>query len=97
MITIIINAVFSLLLLVTGGHIVSTNLKLHHYSDDDYKEIFYLKNKASISKNCLKHSEVEDIKKIKSHRDTENGGETVTNYKVTKNDALEKVEKKEEN
>ena len=97
MITIIINAVFSLSLLVTGGHIVSTNLKLHHYSDDDYKEIFHLKNKASISKNCLKHSEVEDIKKIKSHRDTENGGETVTNYKVTKNDALEKVEKKEEN
>jgi len=93
----IINSLFSLSLFLTGGHILSTNLKLHHYSDDDYKEIFYLKNKASISKNCLKHSEVEDIKKIKSHRDTENGGETVTNYKVTKNDALEKVEKKEEN
>ena len=97
MFTMIINSLFSLSLFLTGGHILSTNLKLHHYSDDDYKEIFYLKNKASISKNCLKHSEVEDIKKIKSHRDTENGGETVTNYKVTKNDALEKVEKKEEN
>ena len=94
MITMTMNALFALSLFVSGGHLISTNLKLHHYSDDDYKEIFYLKNKASISKNCLKHSEVEDIKKIKSHRDTENGGETVTNYKVTKNDALEKKEKK---
>jgi hypothetical protein len=93
----ILNTLFSFALFVSGGHVIDTKLSLHHYSDDDYKEIFYLKNKASISKNCLKHSEVEDIKKIKSHRDTENGGETVTNYKVTKNDALEKVEKKEEN
>ena len=97
MITMILNTLFSFALFVSGGHVIDTKLSLHHYSDDDYKEIFYLKNKASISKNCLKHSEVEDIKKIKSHRDTENGGETVTNYKVTKNEALEKVEKKEEN
>ena len=93
MITMIINALFSVTLFVTGGHIVSTNLKLHHYSDDDYKEIFHLKNKASISKNCTRHSEVEDIKKIKYHDD---GGQKTT-YKVTKNDALEKVAKKEEN
>ena len=92
MITMIINALFSVTLFVTGGHIVSTNLKLHHYSDDDYKEIFHLKNKASISKNCTRHSEVEDIKKIKYHDD---GGQKTT-YKVTKNDALEKVDKKEE-
>ena len=97
MITMILNTLFSFALFVSGGHVIDTKLSLHHYSDDDYKEIFYLKNKASISKNCIKHSEVEDIKKIKSHRNTENGGETVTNYKVTKNDALEKVEKKEEN
>ena len=97
MLSMILETLFSITLLISGGHLLSTNLKLHHYSDTDYKEIFYLKNKASISKNCIKHSEVEDIKKIKSHRDTENGGETVTNYKVTKNDALEKVEKKEEN
>ena len=97
MITMILNTLFSFALFVSGGHVIDTKLSLHHYSDDDYKEIFYLKNKASISKNCLKHSEVEDIKKIKSHRNTENGGETITNYKVTKNDALEKVEKKEEN
>ena len=97
MITMILNTLFSFALFVSGGHLIDTKLSLHHYSDDDYKEIFYLKNKASISKNCLKHSELEDIKKIKSHRNTENGGETITNYKVTKNDALEKVVKKEEN
>ncbi len=89
----ILNTLFSFALFITGGHILSTNLKFHHYSDEDYKEIFFLKNKASISKNCTRHSEVEDIKKIKYHDD---GGQKTT-YKVTKNDALEKVAKKEEN
>ncbi len=89
----ILNTLFSFALFITGGHILSTNFKFHHYSDEDYKEIFFLKNKASISKNCIKHSEVEDIKKIKYHDD---GGQKTT-YKVTKNDALEKVDKKEEN
>ena len=89
----ILNTLFSFALFITGGHILSTNLKFHHYSDEDYKEIFFLKNKASISKNCTRHSEVEDIKKIKYHDD---GGQKTT-YKVTKNDALEKVEKKDGN
>ena len=97
MITMILNTLFSFALFITGGHVIDTKLGLHHYSDGDYKEIFHLKNKASISKNCTRHNEVEDVKKIKSHRNNEDGGETVTNYKVTKNDALEKVEKKEEN
>ena len=94
MITTIINALFSLSLFVTGGHIVSTNLKLHHYSDDDYKDIFHLKNNVPISKNCTRHTEVEDIKKIISY-----GPNGLQNslYKVTKSDALEEMEKKEEN
>ena len=79
MITTIINALFSLSLFVTGGHIVSTNLKLHHYSDDDYKEIFHLKNKASISKNCTRHNEVEDIKKT---RHSSHNGLQETKYKI---------------
>ena len=94
MITTIINALFSLSLFVSGGHIVSTNLKLHHYSDDDYKEIFHLKNKASISKNCTRHSEVEDIKRI-THGG--NNGAQETRYIITKNDVLEKVDKEESN
>jgi len=88
----IMNALFSLSLFFSGGHILSTNFKLHHYIDDDYKEIFHLKNKGSISKNCTKHSELENIKKIRRDR-PEGGMETL--YKVTKNDVLEKVEKKE--
>ena len=94
MITTIINALFSLSLFVTGGHIVSTNLKLHHYSDDDYKDIFHLKNNASISKNCTRHTEVEDIEKI-THAG--NNGAIETRYIITKNDVLEKVEKEESN
>ena len=94
MITMIINALFSLSLFVTGGHIVSTNLKLHHYSDDDYKDNFNLKNNASISKNCTRHTEVEDIKKI-THAG--NNGVQETRYIITKNDVLEKVDKEESN
>ena len=28
-----------MVLFISGGHLVSTNFKLHHYSDEDYKEI----------------------------------------------------------
>ena len=94
MITMIINALFSLSLFVSGGHIISTNLKLHHYSDDDYKDIFHLKNNASISKNCTRHTEVEDIKKI-THGG--NNGAQETRYIITKNVVLEKVDKEESN
>ena len=94
MIAMIMNALFSLSLFFSGGHIISANFKLHHYSDEDYKEIFYLKNKKSISKECLRHSELEDIKKIRRHRPD---GVQETLYIVTKNDALEKVGEKDSN
>ena len=82
----IINALFSLSLFVTGGHVIDTKLGLHHYSDEDYKEIFYLKNKKSTSKECIRHSELEDIKKIRHQRHRNGENTTVTDYKVTKND-----------
>jgi hypothetical protein len=90
----IINALFSFSLFVSGGHVIDTKLGLHHYSDEDYKEIFYLKNKKSISKECIRHSELEDIKKIRRHRPD---GVQETLYIVTKNDALEKVGGKDSN
>jgi len=90
----IINALFSFSLFVSGGHVIDTKLGLHHYSDEDYKEIFYLKNKKSISKKCIRHSELEDIKKIRRHRPD---GVQETLYIVTKNDALEKVGGKDSN
>ena len=74
MFTMIINSLFSLSLFLTGGYILSTNLKLHHYSDDDYKEIFYLKNKKSITKHCTRHDKLETLKKV--NRSREGGSQT---------------------
>ena len=71
-------------LFITGGNLLSTDLKHHHYSDDDYKSILLIKNKSTTTKNCTKHSVLEDIKKIKSYRNNPDGGEMVTTYKVTK-------------
>ena len=39
----ILKTILGIALFISGGHIVSTNLKLHHYSDEDYKDIFCLK------------------------------------------------------
>jgi len=69
MITMILNTLFSFALFVSGGHVMDTKLSLHHYSDEDYKEIFYLKNKKSIFKECIRHSEFEDVKKIRRRPD----------------------------
>lgn len=66
-------------LLVTHGHILSSNFKSHHYSDEDYKDIFYLKNQSSVTKYCTKHSELENIKKIRSY----DNGVDRTIYKVS--------------
>jgi len=65
----ILNTIFSFALFVSGGHVMDTKLSLHHYSDEDYKEIFYLKNKKSIFKECIRHSEFEDVKKIRRRPD----------------------------
>ena len=93
MVTTIINSLVSLSLLLSGGHIISTNLKAHHYSDNDYKEIIYLESRESTSNQCTRHSELEDIKKIKRNR---TNGEQEMVYKVTKKEFL-KEEKKVEN
>tara|TARA_B100001142_G_scaffold49744_1_gene46996 strand:- start:992 stop:1264 length:273 start_codon:yes stop_codon:yes gene_type:complete len=80
MINIILNCFLSISLFISGGHILSSNFKSHHYSDEDYKDIFYLKNHNTVSKYCTKHSELENIKKIRSNND----GVDRTIYKVVK-------------
>ena len=80
MISTILKLLFSMVLFISGGHLISTNLRLHHYSDEDYKDIFYLKNNNSITKHCLRHSESEDINKKTSYYN----GERKTIYKVAK-------------
>ena len=76
-----LKILFSISFFFNGGNIIDTRLKLHKYEKENYKEIFYLKNKESINTYCVKHSEVENVKKIKYHRP--NGGEE-TNYKITR-------------
>ena len=71
---------FSISLFFTDGNIIDTKLKLHKYEKENYKEIFYLKNKESVNTYCVKHSEVENVKKIKYHH---TDGQK-TKYKVTK-------------
>ncbi len=77
----LLKLLFSIALFISGGHIVSTNFRLHHYSDKDYRDIFYLKHNDSITKHCLRHAEVEDIHKKNSYH----SGEKKTVYKITKN------------
>ena len=85
----ILETLFSLALFITSGNLIDTKFRLHKYSEQDYKEIFYLKNNKSTSKECIRHSELEDIKKIRRHRS--NGGQE-TLYKVTKNEEKEILE-----
>ena len=85
----ILETLFSLALFITSGNLIDTKFGLHKYSEQDYKEIFYLKNNKSTSKECIRHSELEDIKKIRRHRP--NGGQE-TLYKVTKNEEKEMLE-----
>ncbi len=82
----ILKTILSIALFINGGHIISTNLKLHHYSDEDYKDIFYLKQNKPITIHCERHSELEDIKKIRHQRHSNGENTTVTAYKVTKNE-----------
>lgn len=79
MISTIITFFASVSLFMTGGHLISTNLKLHHYADNDYKEIILLKNKTSTHKKCLRHSKNENIKKVQTLRN----GQYITDFKVT--------------
>ena len=75
----ILEIFLSLSLFITGGHLVDTNLGLHHYSDDDYKDLWYLENKKSITKHCTRHDKLETLKKVNRSR-SEGGQDTL--YKI---------------
>jgi len=76
----ILETMLSASLFIFGGNIVDTKLGLHHYEDDDYSEIFYQKNNTMITKKCTRHSEFENIKKVRRYHPASGGSETV--YKV---------------
>ena len=73
-----------------------SDLQFFHFECGKKMKIFHLKNNTSVSKNCTKHSTMEEIKKITRWRAGDNGGQE-TVYKITKKDVLVKVDKKEEN
>ena len=76
----IIEIFFNLFFFITNGNILDTKLKAHKYAKEDYKEIFYLKNKDSIETFCIKHQEFENVKKIRQYVA---GGGQEKHYKVT--------------
>ena len=89
----ILKTYFIIALYFTGGHVIDTKLRLHHYSNKDYEDIFYLKQNKSITKHCERHSELEDIKKKKSYHNQEQK----TVYKVTKHKNKASSEKSPQN
>ena len=70
----ILETIISLSLFITGGHLVDTKFGLHHYSDEDYKDLWYLENKKSITKHCTRHDKLETLKKVRRSR--EGGSQT---------------------
>ncbi len=40
--------IFTITFSLFGGNIIDTKLKHHKYEKEDYKEVFYLKNKESV-------------------------------------------------
>ena len=54
---------------ITGGKIISHDFKIYHFSDDDYLDIFNLKNGERISKYCIKHEEQVEVRKIRTYHD----------------------------
>ena len=56
-------------LAITGGKILSHDFKIYHFSNDDYLDIFNLKNGESITKFCTRHEEQVAVRKIRTYHD----------------------------
>jgi len=75
-----LEIIFGISFFFSGGNVIDTKFVHHKYKKEDYKEIFYLKNKESFNTYCIKHSRLENIQKVKYR--SHNGLEE-TKYKVT--------------
>ena len=56
-------------LAITGGKIISHEFKSYHFSDEDYLDIFNLKNGERITKFCTKHEEQVEVRKMRKYHD----------------------------
>ena len=75
-----LEILFSISFSLFGGSVIDTKLNLHKYEKEDYKKVFYLKNKESINTYCVKHSRLENIQKVKY---SSHNGLQETKYKVS--------------
>ena len=75
----ILELLFSIVLYITGGHLIDNKFKVHHYSDEDYKEVFFLQAKEQTIKKCLKHSKMETIE----YKNIPREGGTQRNYTIS--------------
>lgn len=76
-----LELLFSISFFLTDGHILDTKFRLHKYDEENYQKIFYLKDKKSCNSYCIKHTELENITKLK--RANSEGGRD-THYKIMK-------------
>ena len=79
---IILEILFNIALFINGGHVMDTKLGLHYYSDEDYKEIFFLESKDSITWKCIRHDKIEDIKKIIYYSPNKDSAQVAVKYKI---------------
>ena len=56
-------------LAITGGKIISHDFKIYHFSDEDYVDIFSLKNGERITKYCTKNEKQVEVRKIRTYHD----------------------------
>ena len=77
----LIGLLFNISFFFSNGNIIDTKLKHHKFDKENYKKIFYLKHKESVTIYCTKHSEYESVQKITYHQ--HNGGGKKNNFKIT--------------
>ena len=65
----LITGCASTALAISGGRIISHDFKIYQFSDDDYIDVFKLKNGETTTKYCIKNEELVDVTKRRSYHD----------------------------
>ena len=65
----LITGCASTALAISGGRIISHDFKIYQFGDDDYIDVFKLKNGETITKYCIKNEKLVDVTKRRSYHD----------------------------
>ena len=65
----LITGCASTALAISDGRIISHDFKIYQFGDDDYIDVFKLKNGETITKYCIKNEELVDVTKRRSYHD----------------------------